>query len=214
MLKNKSLVIVSILVLVLAVVAMACAPATPPAAPATPAAPPATPATPAAPPATPETPAAPPATPAAPTVVEKETSYKSVKYTDPTYKFSIAYPEGWTSGEVKLTGGVFYAKGEGKDLLYVAVRPATDFKGTANVFLADLIKLSGAAFSPSIDSETTITLADGTTANVIQLSAAFGMAKAAITGVLKDGNAIMIMAGTDPKNMELYKEIGSTLIIK
>jgi hypothetical protein len=213
-LKNKSLVIVSILVLVMAVVAMGCAPA---AAPETPAAPPAAPETPAAPPEAPETPAAPPetpATPAAPAVVEKETSYKSVKYEDPTYNFSVAYPEGWTAGEVKLQGGVFYAKGEGKDLLYVAVRPATEFKSTANVFLADLIKLSGAAFTPSIDSETKITLADGTEADVIQLSAAFGMAKATITGVLKDGNAIMVMAGTDPKHMDLYKEIGSTLILK
>ena len=213
MLKNKSLIIVSILVLVLAVVAMACAPA----APAKPVTPPVT--TPVTPPVVTPPVVTPPVTtpvtpPAAPPIVEKVTTYKSVKYTDPTYKFSVAYPAGWTSGEVKLTGGVFYAKGEGKDLVYIAVRPATEFKSTANTFLADLIKASGAAFSPSIDNEATITLADGTTANVIQLSAAFGMAKAAITGVLKDGNAIMIMAGTDPKNMELYKEIGSTLITK
>jgi hypothetical protein len=213
-LRNKSLVIVSILVLVLAVVAMACAPATPPAKPP---APPVT--TPVAPPVTPPVtpPAVTPVTPtpvAPPAIVEKVTSYKSVKYTDPTYKFSVAYPDGWTAAPATLTGGVFYAKGTGKDLVYIAVRPATEFKSTANTFLADLIKLSGAAFAPSIDNESTITLADGTKANVILLSAAFGMAKASITGVLKDGNAIMIMAGTDPKNMDLYKEIGSTLITK
>jgi hypothetical protein len=135
-----------------------------------------------------------------------------VKYTDPTYNFSVAYPDGWTIEKVTLPGGVFYSKGTGKDLIYIGVRPATDFKDASNTFLADLIKLSGAAFAPSIDSETTITLADGTKANVILLSAAFGMAKAAITGVIKDGKAIMVMGGTDPKNMELYKEIGSTLI--
>ncbi len=214
MLKNKSLVIVSILVLVLAVVAMSCAPAAPakPPAPVTP--PPAAPVTPPPAPTANATVPAAPVAPVAPAIVEKVTSYKSVKYTDPTYKFSVAYPDGWTVEKVTLPGGVFYAKGQGKDLIYVAVRPATEFKDTANTFLADLIKLSGAAFAPSIDNESTVTLADGTKANVIALSAAFGMAKATITGVLKDGNAIMIMAGTDPKNMELYKEIGSTLITK
>ena len=218
MLKNKSLVIVSILVLVLAVVAMACAPATPP----KPVTPPATttpPVTPPAPPATP--PVTPPAvapvtpTPAAPpAIVEKVTTYKSVKYTNPTYKFSIAYPEGWTVAPATLPGAVLYAKGTGKDLIYVAVRPATNFEEAANTFLTDLIKAANVPFIPGVDSTAKITLADGTEANVILLSAAFGQAKSAVTGVIKDGNAIMICGATDPKSLELYKEIGSTLIVK
>ena len=213
MLKNKSLVIMSILVLVLAVVAMACAPATPPKPVVTP--PVVTPpvVTPPAPTANATTSVTP--TPAAPpAIVEKVTTYKSVKYADPKYKFSVAYPEGWTSAPATLTGGVFYAKGEGKDVVYIAVRPATNFKAAANTFMTDLIAASGMSVTPSVDSETTITLADGTKADVILLSAAFGLAKAAITGVIKDGNAIMVMGGTDPKNMDLYKEIGSALITK
>jgi len=217
-LRNKSLVILSVLVLVLAVVAMACAPA----APVKPVTPPVT--TPITPPVTPPPPPVTPpavtgnvtvpAVPPAPPVVEKVTTFKAVKFTDPTYKFTVSYPEGWTSAPATVKGGLFYAKGTGKDIVYIAVRPATDFKAAANTFLGDLIAASGAAFSPSVDSETTVTLADGTKANVILLSAAFGMAKAAVTGVLKDGNAIMIVGGTDPKSMELYKEIGSTLIAK
>jgi hypothetical protein len=40
------------------------------------------------------------------------------------------------------------------------------------------------------------------------------MAKAVITGVLKGGNAIMVVGATDPKSLALYEEIGSTLIVK
>jgi len=205
-LKHKSLVMVSVLVLVLAVVAMSCAPAKP-----------ATPPTPPAPPVVTPPVVTPPAAttpPAAPAIVEKVTSYKSQKYSDPTYKFSLAYPADWTTAAATLKGAVLYAKSTGKDVVYVAVRPATDFKAAASTFLADLIAASGANFTPSVDSEATITLADGTTANVILLSAAFGMAKAAITGVLKDGNAIMVCGASDPKSMALYQEIGSTLIVK
>ena len=211
-LKHKALVMVSILVLVLAVVAMSCAPAKPatPPAPVTP--PVVTP--PPAPPTTPETPAVtpPPAPPVAPAIVEKVTSYTSKKFSNEV--LSIAYPADWTVTETKIDGAVFYAKGTGKDLVFVAVRPATVFKDAANTFLADLIKASGAAFSPSIDSESTVTLADGSKAEVIMLSAAFGMAKAVITGVLKNGKAIMVVGATDPKSLALYQEIGSTLIVK
>lgn len=111
-----------------------------------------------------------------------------------------------------LKGYVFHAKGPGNsNYVYVAVRPAINFRDAANTYMNDLITASGYQVSSSIDSETTIKLADGTKADVILLSAAFGQAKAAITGVLKDGNAIMICGVMDPKNLELYKEIGSTL---
>ncbi len=216
MLKNKSLVIVSILVLVLAVVAMACAPATPPATPETPAAPPATPETPAAPPATPETPAAPPATPETPVAPAPEivTSFEAATYTNVDPAFTIKYPKTWEAGEVKLPGGVFYAKG-GDDLVYVAVRPATDFTAAATEFLSDLIKLSGVALSPNVDSSKTVTFLDGKTqGNEIMLSALFGSKKATVYGVIKDGKAIMVMCGTSPKNLALYSEIGKSLTLK
>jgi hypothetical protein len=208
-LKHKSLVMVSILVLVLAVVAMSCAPAKPPAPPPAPPAPPVV-----APPVVTPPVVTPPVVtpPVAPAIVEKVTSYAAKKFSND--KLSIAYPADWVDTSTKISGAVFYGKSAGKDLVFVAIRPATDFKAAANTFLADLIAASGAAFSPSVDSETTVTLADGTKAQVILLSAAFGMAKAAITGVIKDGNAIMVVGATDPKSMALYQEIGSTLIVK
>ncbi|MFA5398954.1 MAG: redoxin domain-containing protein [Dehalococcoidia bacterium] len=131
-------------------------------------------------------------------------------YINYDYRFSVHYPETWTSQTVTLSGGVFYAKDD--DLVYIAVRPATNFADAATSFLTDLIASSGAAFSPSVESETTITLDDGTTqANQIVFSAAFGMAKAVVTGVLKDGNAIMVCGASDPQHLDLYKAIGQSL---
>jgi hypothetical protein len=144
--------------------------------------------------------------------VEKVTSYTAKKFTND--KLSIAYPADWVATDTTLAGAVFYGKSAGKDLVFVAIRPATSFKDASLVFLADLIKASGAAFSPGIDTEAKVTLADGSKADVITLSAAFGMAKAVITGVLKGGNAIMVVGATDPKSLALYEEIGSTLIVK
>jgi hypothetical protein len=146
--------------------------------------------------------------------VEKVTSYSAAAKKFANDKLSISYPDTFVPTDTKISGALLYGKGPGKDVIFVAVRPATNFKEAASVFLADMIAASGAAFSPSVDEEKTITLADGKTANVILLSAAFGMAKAAITGVLKDGNAIMVVGASDPKSMALYQEIGSTLLVK
>ncbi len=218
MLKHKSLVMVSVLVLVLAVVAMSCAPAKPAPPPTPPAPPVVTPPVvtpPVAPPVVTPPAVTPPAAttpPAAPAIVEKVTSYTSQKFSNDT--LSIAYPADLDCHRLpKFRGAVFYGKG-GKDNVFVAVRPATDFQAAASTFLADLIAASGANFSPSIDNVATVTLADGTKANVILLSAAFGMAKAAITGVIKGGNAIMVVGASDPGHLALYQEIGSTLIVK
>lgn len=209
MLKHKSLVMVSVLILVLAVVAMSCAPAKPAPPPTPPAPPVVTP-----PVVTPPVVTPPAATtpPAAPAIVEKVTSYTSQKFSNDT--LSIAYPADWVGTKTTIPGAVFYGKGTGKDVVFVAVRPATDFQAAASTFLADLIAASGANFTPSVDNVATVTLADGTKANVILLSAAFGMAKAAITGVIKGGNAIMVVGASDPGHLALYQEIGSTLIVK
>jgi len=212
-LKNKSLVIISVLVLVLAVVAMACAPATP----ATPPAPPAAPETPAAPPAAPETPAAPPAaeTPAAPPAPEIVTSFEAATYTNADPAFTVKYPKTWKVEASKVSGAVLFAKGEGNDIVMVGVRPATSIKDAAIALLADYILSLGAGITPGVDSEKTVTLADGKTqANEILMSALFGARKGYAYGVIKDGKAIMVLAGTDPKHLDLYSEIGKTLVVK
>ena len=172
-------------------------------------------ATPSAPPTPPATiPATIPPPIALPPTAEKVTTFNAVKYTDPTYNFSIKYPDGWTPTPTTFKGGVFYAKGPGNDKVYIAARPATNFREAAITCMNDLITAEGYQVVPSIDNETAITLADGTRADVILLSAGFGRAKMAIIGVLKDGNAIMIFGASDPKNLELYKEIGSTLVVQ
>lgn len=151
---------------------------------------------------------------APPKIVEKVTTFEAVKYADPTYKFSVAYPSGWTPAPAKLKGGVFYAIGPNNNIVYIAVRPTTSFRDAANTYMSDLIALTGILLTQEIDSETNITLADGTKADVILMSIGGGRAKAVITGVIKDGNAIMICGAMNPKNLELYAEIGSTLLVQ
>ncbi len=205
MLKHKALVIVSILVLVLAFVAISCAPAKPPAPP---------PAPPVAPVVT--TPTTPGTTPVAPVAPVMKTSYEATTYTNDKYGFSILYPKAWTSENVSLSGGVLYVKGD-KGLVYVAVRPANpdDWGSTAMDFLKDLIKAGGKDFTPSIDSNDPVTFTDGKTkGRMIVLSAAFGLAKGACAIVMKDGNAIIVLGATDPGQMVLYKEIANTLSVK
>ncbi len=205
MLKHKALVSVSILVLVLAFVAISCAPAKPPAPP---------PAPPVAPVVT--TPTTPGTTPVAPVAPVMKTSYEATTYTNDKYGFSILYPKAWTSENVSLSGGVLYVKGD-KGLVYVAVRPANpdDWGSTAMDFLKDLIKAGGKDFTPSIDSNDPVTFTDGKTkGRMIVLSAAFGLAKGACAIVMKDGNAIIVLGATDPGQMVLYKEIANTLSVK
>jgi len=208
-LRNKSLVIVSILVLVLAIVAMACAPAAP-------AKPVVTPPVVTPPVVTPPVVTPPVTTPVEPVAPAIKTSYEATLYTNDKYGFSILYPKGWTSENVTLSGGVLYVKGD-KGLVYVAVRPANpnDWGSTAMDFLKDLIKAGGRDFTPGIDSNNPITFADGkTVGREIVLSAAFGLAKGACGIVMKDGNAIIVLGATDPGQLNLYKEIAKTLSVK
>lgn len=133
-------------------------------------------------------------------------------YINYDYRFSVHYPATWTSQPVTLPGGVFYARdGTGAELVYIAVRPSDNFTETATTFLKDMIALSGVVLDPTIESETTVTLADGITANQITFSVLFGLKKIVITGVIKDGNAIMVLCGTAPTHIDLYKEIGQSL---
>lgn len=225
MFKNKAFLAITVIMLTLAVFALSCAPAAStqkPAATTTPAATTPAPTTPAPTTPAPTTPATttPPTTPAAPQTPSApaapviKTSFEAATYTNDQYGFSVMYPKSFAEAKATVPGGVFYAKAD-KDVIYVAVKPATDFKDASVAFLTDLIAASGMSVVPGVDAENTITLADGKTkANQVLMSAAFGMAKAACTGVIKDGKAIMIVGASDPKSLELYKEIGTTLIIK
>lgn len=141
-------------------------------------------------------------------------SFEYAMYTNDSYGFSVKYPAAWASEPSTIPGVVFYAEGTGKDDVFIAVRPATNFTDAATTFLADAFAASAASFTPAVDSVSIVTLSDGVTqANNILFSAFSGTAKAAVTGVIKDGNAIMIMGASDPAHVGLYQEIGETLTV-
>ena len=144
-----------------------------------------------------------------------KTSFEAATYTNDQPGFSVTYPKAWGTRTSTLAGVVFYGVLDANNIIVIGVRPATNFKDAAVTFLSDFIAAAGASFVPSVDGENTVTLADGKTqANEIVLSVAFGLKKGVIYGVLKDGKAIMVLVALDPKNMELYKEIGKTLTLK
>ena len=213
MLKHKSLVMVSILVLVLAVVAMSCAPAKP----ATPPAPPAAPVV-APPVVTPPVVTPPVVTPpvVAP-VVEKPTSFESQKYTDDAKGIAVRYPKTWAAAASSLKTSIFTGSGGDAGFVIIDIRPATNFTDAAVSFLSDMIAAKGLAVNPNVDSQNKLTLADGTTAAydaTLSASVLFQTKTVYCFGILKDGNAIIVASGMDPKNLDLYKEIAKTLAIK
>jgi len=213
--KSKSIFVVIMMVLVLALILPACAPAKPVTPPATtpPAAKPVTPPA-TTPPAA--TPAAPPATTPPPAAQAKAitTSFEAETYTNTNPDLTVMYPKGWVIQKPDLKGVVFYAKSP-DDSVYVVIRPATKLSDAANTFLAEVIAARGLNLVPEVDTETQITMADGKTQGTqILLTAAMGMAKAYVNGVIKDGNAIMVVTGSRAGQLKLYKEIGETLSIK
>ncbi|MDD5171301.1 MAG: hypothetical protein PHN75_20970, partial [Syntrophales bacterium] len=153
-------------------------------------------------------------TPAAPAAPAIKTSFEAATYTDPTNGFSVLYPKSWTTGSFsKIPGAVFLAQ-SGKDVIIVGVKPATDFKEASVAFITDIIAASGQNLIPGVDADNAITLSDGTKADQVLVSAAFGIAKGVSTGVIKGGKAIMVCTLSDPGKMDLYKEIGTTLVVK
>jgi hypothetical protein len=216
-LKHKSLVIMSVLVLVLAVVAMSCAPATPPAPPVV------TPPVVTPPVVTPPVVTEPVVTPpvVAP-VVEKPTSFESATYTDDANGFSFRYPKTMkVVAKLPYATAVFYANDGGAplptDLVFVDVRPATSVKVAGVAALGDFVLAKGVSADVKVVSEKEVTLADGkTAATEIALSASvmFQNKVGSCLGVIKNGKAITVLAGIESKNADLYKEICSTLVVK
>jgi hypothetical protein len=155
--------------------------------------------------------------PAAPAAVDVKTSFEAVTYTNDEYGFTIKYPKTWFINEGGLPGGVFRAMLD-NDVVFIVVKPATDFKVAATEVFTYLIKANGLSASPSVDAETAVTMADGKTKGYeILLSATVSgqtAAKAAVCGVIKDGNAILVTGASVPKNIELYIEIGKTLSVQ
>jgi len=203
MIKSKSILLAVIVIMVMALVLPACAPAKP--ASITPSSsPPPSVTT----PPTATTPTAPP--------VEIKTSYEGIVYADDTYGFYIKYPKSVVLEKPPLSTGIFSAK-DANATVYIDVRPATSFKDAAVDMMADLIAAKGFNVDPKVDSDKITTLTDGkTTAYETMLSASvlFQPKIAYCYGILKDGKAIIVMTGLDPKNADLYKEIAHTFTLK
>ncbi len=218
----KKVLFISIMVmLVMALVLPACAPAAP-AKPAEtkPATPPAT-TTPATPPAA-TTPATTPSvatTPAAtPAPTAKPTSYEAETYTS-DLGFSFKYPKAWKVAAKPYATAVFYANDGGSplpDLVFVDVRDGTSVKDSAVKALGDFVAAKGVSVTPTVESEKTVTLADGKQGTEIVLVAdvLFQKKKGAAVGVVKDGKTYVVVAGVDTGKLELWKEMAATLAFK
>ena len=141
-------------------------------------------------------------------------------YINDEYRFSVNYPQTWDNQTVTVSGGVFFARGpyhgQTPDLVYIAIRPATNLEDAVRAFVSDLIIALGYPAPPlTIESTDNITLPDGTEATMFVGSAKImGIVpvKAAITCVMMtDGKAIMVLFGTWPGNIDLYIKQGKTL---
>jgi len=220
MIKNKAILTGITLLLTMVLISPACVPAIPdetePAAQPTitPVNPPATNATQTAPPDT--TPPATTTDAAITPVVEKPTSFTSEKYTHPS-GLSIRYPKEWTTDKPLLPTSVLHAHDSVTPLhnfIIVDIRPATNFTDAAIASLNDLIIADGLSATPTVELEKTMTLSDGKTLAteiIVSADVLFKNRKGYALGVIRDGQAYIVMAGLDPAKLDLFKEIVETM---
>jgi hypothetical protein len=160
--KNKAFLIVTVIMLSLAILATACAPAAAPkpAAPATPAAPVTPPTPPPTPPATPTA----PATPAAPAAIK--TSFEAATYTNDANGYSFQYPKTWVKGDVSgdQIFVVLASTAQGADSISTKVwDQAADYGKALKDSYDNNPQLKGIGVVTKIESSKATTLADGKT---------------------------------------------------
>ena len=222
----KKVLFISIMVmLVMALVLPACAPAAP-AKPAEtkPATPPAT-TTPATPPAATTPATTPPATPpaATPAVTEVKTSFEAATYTSDSPGFSVQYPKSWIKGDMAndVVFIVLASSAQGADVASIVVIPETsDFGKAAKDSFDNDPALKNLGVKVNVDSTKTTTLADGKTpANEALLSAKimgiydlWGYCYGANIG----GKTVFVTGATlaGDKSKALLQEIAKTLTLK
>ncbi|MBN1375141.1 MAG: hypothetical protein JXA01_03185 [Dehalococcoidia bacterium] len=216
MLKNKTLSIVTILVLALAVVAMSCAPAAEPTKPAAtePAKPAATePAKPAA-----TEPAKPAATePAKPAAAE--VSFEADTYTNDEYGFSLKYPKAWIVRD--KAGYAFYANDSDEttaDTAFTAIAAKTDdIAGAAKAFLDESETFKKYNVKCDIVSQEKGTLADGKTPctkAALHVTIIIYSINIYAVGAVKGDDTIMVIAYTFGTKTEKIQELCSSLAFK
>ena len=179
----KKVLFISIMVImVMALVLPACAPAAPPK-PATP---------PAAPAATP-----PPAAPA------------DAKYTNTDYGFTITYPGTWKSTPSAVPTTVFFAQGPGgafDDFVQVNIRPGADFKQAAIDWATEQVTAKKIDAKPALLAEKDVKMGgrDGKQVT-LEVDAIIMKLGSVYYGFVKDGKVVMInVAGVIKPNVDKY----------
>jgi hypothetical protein len=224
MFRNKALAILAVLVLALAIVAMACAPAAKPA----PATPPASSTPPAAtPPATPPTPpGGPTPTPTTPApAAGKAASWgESNVFTSDQYGVSFQYPKSWVKAG-SLSGDAIYivlaSTAQGADNANIAViADSADVGAAVKASFEATPALAGLGVKMTIDSNKKTTLADGkTVATELVMSAkVMGIYDlySYVLAISKGGKLIYAAGntlGTDSQKA-IVKEIAASLAVK
>jgi len=212
MMSNKAVFISVMIILLVALILPACAPATPPAAPA--ATPPAAPA--ATPPATPA--ATPPAAPAA-----KALSFDSETYTNAELGITWQYPKKWIAADpyLNLVVKKLSSSVQGSDSAAIMVVPETsDFAKTFKTEFEADPELAALKVIVALDPVKTTTLADGkTTATEVtgtaKIMGIYDLYAYAI-GFNKGGKTIIAYGATlgGKAKKDLMAEISQTLAVK
>jgi hypothetical protein len=218
--KNKALVIVTILVLVLSVVAMSCAPAAAPAAkPATTA--PAATTTPAAttPPSTPPTPPGGPSATAPAATAPAKLSFDATTFTSDKSGFTFQYPKSWAT-RTKAGYEVYVQDGDETtaDTAFVVVVPKSDdLAGAAKAYLDGSETFKKYEVKCDIVSQKKGTLADGKTPctqAVLHVTIIIYSINIYAVGATKGDNSILAIAYTFGTKTEKIQEICNTLSFK
>jgi hypothetical protein len=218
MMKNKALLLVIMMVLLVSLILPACSPAKPAAtAPAVPAA-----TTPAAPEATPPAAPAAPVTPAAPAA--KALSFDAATYTNTDLGFTWQYPKKWVNKDIyqNFIFMVIASDQAGADTAGIIVIPeAADFAAAVKGEFDNEPQLKGGGTKVAVTEVKAITLADGKTKGtsaVVTGDVMGGLYKlySPVIGFNKGGKTIIAFSYTlgNEVKQALGREIASTLAAK
>jgi hypothetical protein len=219
MVRNKALVVISVLVMLLALIFTSCAPAAAPAKPA--ASTPAAPSTPAKPVEKPAPTAPAPTTPAAPATAAIKTSFESATYTDDTYGFSFQYPKAWVKDAIVSTEIANFGKTTNVLADHVTAFANPEAKDLPADFKASWENVPGMKQYNAIiniESSNAIKLADGKTdgmemVGTSTIAGTYNMWSYAIS-FNKGGKTIIVTTYTFGAQSDLLKEIVKTTVVK
>jgi hypothetical protein len=150
--------------------------------------------------------------------IEKPTSYESERYTNKDNGFSIRYPKTWNSQKPPLSTNVFLASAvqnqPDKLAVIIDVRKADNLKNASRDLVYELINWK-TSFAPPKDTFYTIyeNSHEIGSSKLTSYDVCWAVANYRIYcySALRNGKAIMTIAGWDENQSDLYKEIIHTL---